>query len=61
MEDIVKLMGPVKMAATVMCEEDQPTVSVIAPLQAKLLKHLQPCEDDSLMVAEVVGEEGDGR
>lgn len=33
MDDIVQLMGPVKMATTVMCEEDQPTLSVIAPLQ----------------------------
>lgn len=46
MEDIVQLMGPVKMATTVMCEEDRPTLSVIAPLQAKLLKHQQPFEDD---------------
>ncbi|XP_031164216.1 zinc finger BED domain-containing protein 1-like [Sander lucioperca] len=53
MDDIVQLMGPVKMATTVMCEEDQPTLSVIAPLQAKLLKHLQPCEDDSTLVAEM--------
>ncbi|XP_041726892.2 E3 SUMO-protein ligase ZBED1-like isoform X1 [Coregonus clupeaformis] len=53
MDDIVQLMGPVKMATTVMCEEDQPTLSVIAPLQAKLLKHLQPCEDDSTLVAEI--------
>ncbi|XP_041706895.2 E3 SUMO-protein ligase ZBED1-like isoform X1 [Coregonus clupeaformis] len=53
MDDIVQLMGPVKMATTMMCEEDQPTLSVIAPLQAKLLKHLQPCEDDSTQVAEI--------
>lgn len=53
MEDIVQLMGPVKMATTVMCEEDQPTLSVIAPLQAKLLRHLQPCEDDSTLVVEI--------
>ncbi|XP_041702700.1 E3 SUMO-protein ligase ZBED1-like isoform X1 [Coregonus clupeaformis] len=53
MDDIVQLMGPVKMATTVMCEEDQPTLSVIAPLQAKLLKHLQPCKDDSTLVAEI--------
>lgn len=52
-EDIVKLMGPVKIATTVMCEEDQPTISVIAPLQAKLLKHLQACEDDSPLVTEM--------
>nr|XP_055038565.1 E3 SUMO-protein ligase ZBED1-like [Misgurnus anguillicaudatus] len=53
MDDIVQLMGPVKIATTLMCEEDQPTLSVIAPLQAKLLKHLQPCENDSTLVAEI--------
>lgn len=53
MDDIVQLMGPVKMATVVMCEEDQPTLSVIAPLQAKLLKDLQLCENDSTLVAEI--------
>ncbi|CAB1418471.1 unnamed protein product [Pleuronectes platessa] len=53
MEDIVQLMSPVKMATTVMCVEEYPTLSVIAPLRAKLLKHLQPCEDDSTLVAEI--------
>lgn len=53
MDDIVQFMGPVKMATTVLCEEDQPTLSVIAPLQAKLLKHLQTCEDDSTLVAKI--------
>ena len=36
-----------------MCKEDQPTISVIATLQAKLLKHLQSCEDDSPRVTEM--------
>ena len=52
-EEIVKLMGPVKIATTVMCEEDQPTVSVIAPLHAKLLKRLQACEGDSDLVTDI--------
>ncbi|KAB5518450.1 hypothetical protein PHYPO_G00166040 [Pangasianodon hypophthalmus] len=33
---MVKLLAPVKTATTMMFEEEQPTVSVIAPLQAKL-------------------------
>ncbi|KAK7913711.1 hypothetical protein WMY93_013922 [Mugilogobius chulae] len=53
MEDIVKLMEPMKMATTVMCEEDQPTISVVAPLRAKLLNHLQPCDEDTTLVAEM--------
>ncbi|KAI2645902.1 E3 SUMO-protein ligase ZBED1 [Labeo rohita] len=52
-EDIVKVMAPIKIATTMMCEEEQPTVSVIAPLQAKLLKHLEPCEDDTDMTREI--------
>lgn len=40
MEHIVQLMGPVKMATTVMCEEEQ-------------LKHIQPLEDDSTLVAKI--------
>ncbi|KAJ8333377.1 hypothetical protein SKAU_G00413850 [Synaphobranchus kaupii] len=52
-EDIVQLMTPIKIATIVMCEEEQPTVSVIAPLKAKLLKHLEPYEDDSAVVKEM--------
>ncbi|KAJ8375375.1 hypothetical protein SKAU_G00059550 [Synaphobranchus kaupii] len=52
-EDVVQLMTPIKMATTVMCEEQQPTVSVIAPLKAKLLSHLKPNEDDSAIVKEM--------
>lgn len=49
----MKVMAPIKIAITMMCEEEQPTVSVIAPLQAKLLKHLEPCEDDTDMTREI--------
>lgn len=52
-EGIVKVMAPIKIASTMMCEENQPTVSVIAPLQAKLLKHLEPCEDNTDMTREM--------
>lgn len=52
-EDIVKVMTHIKIASTMMCEEEQLTVSVIAPLQAKLLKHLEFCEDDRDMTREI--------
>ncbi len=52
-EDIVKVMTPIKIASTMMCEEEQSTVLVIAPLQAKLLKHLELCEDDTDMTREM--------
>jgi len=36
-----------------MCEEEQPTVSVIAPLQAKLLKHFTVTAEDSSVITEM--------
>lgn len=35
-EDIVRLMAPVKVMTTILCEDEMPTVSMIAPLRAKL-------------------------
>ncbi|KAL6479271.1 hypothetical protein MHYP_G00127040 [Metynnis hypsauchen] len=52
-EEMVKLLGPVKAATTVMCEEEQPTVSVIAPLQAKLLDHLKAASEDLTLITEM--------
>lgn len=40
-------------ATTVMCEEEQLTVSVIAPLKAELLKYLESNEDDSDVLKEI--------
>ena len=54
-EDIVKLLGPVKTATTIMCEEKQPTLSVIAPLRAKLLLHYSNTEEDSGLIREMKG------
>ncbi|CAM4278784.1 unnamed protein product [Leuciscus chuanchicus] len=50
---MVKLLSPVKTATTIMCEEEQPTVSVIAPLQAKLLKHFTVTAEDSSVITEM--------
>ncbi|KAJ8375471.1 hypothetical protein SKAU_G00060510 [Synaphobranchus kaupii] len=36
-----------------MCEEEQPTVSMIAPLQAKLLENFTISEEDSTLVSEI--------
>lgn len=52
-EDLVKLLGPVKSASTIMCEEKQPTLSVIAPLKAKLLEQFSISEEDSTLVTEM--------
>ncbi|XP_074518369.1 E3 SUMO-protein ligase ZBED1-like [Halichoeres trimaculatus] len=52
-EDLVKLLGPVKSATTIMCEEEQPTLSIIAPLKAKLLEHFSISEEDSSLLKEL--------
>uniref|UniRef100_A0A8B9HG88 BED-type domain-containing protein n=1 Tax=Astyanax mexicanus TaxID=7994 RepID=A0A8B9HG88_ASTMX len=52
-EEMVKLLGPVKATTTVMCEEKQPTVSVIAPLQAKLLDNLKAANEDPTLITEM--------
>lgn len=52
-EDIVKVMAPIKITSTMMSEENQATVSVIVPLQAKLLIHLELCQDDADMTREM--------
>ena len=52
-EDMVKLLGPVRTATTIMCVEKQPTLSVIAPLRAKLLVHYRITEEDSALLGEM--------
>lgn len=49
-EDIVKLMAPVKVVTTVMFEEEQPTISMIAPLKAKLQKHFEATDEDTALI-----------
>ncbi|MCI4394937.1 hypothetical protein PGIGA_G00174660 [Pangasianodon gigas] len=50
---MVKLLAPVKTATTMMCEEEQPTVSVIAPLQARLLEQFTVTAEDSSVITEM--------
>ncbi|KAK0144032.1 putative RNA-binding protein 46 [Merluccius polli] len=52
-EDLVGLLSPVKVATTIMCEEKQPTLSMITPLKAKLLDHLKISEEDYTLVTEI--------
>lgn len=50
---MVKLLTPVNAATTVMCEEDQPGVSVIAPPWVKLLEHFRVAENDYFLIPEM--------
>lgn len=52
-EDIVKLMAPVKVVTTVMCEEEQPTISMIASLRAKFQKHFEVTDEDTALITEM--------
>ncbi|XP_046552756.1 E3 SUMO-protein ligase ZBED1-like isoform X3 [Haliotis rubra] len=55
-EDIVQVMKPMKTATTVMCDEQQPTLSVVYPLYSSLLKSTAPanCDDtDSRTIREM--------
>ncbi|KAI4905102.1 hypothetical protein NFI96_000331 [Prochilodus magdalenae] len=49
-EEMVKLLGPLKAATTVMSEE-QPTV--IASLKAKLLHHFRAADEDCTMITDM--------
>lgn len=48
--EVIKLMSPLKVAATLLSEEKKPTISMISPIQAKLQKHFQPDESDLLVI-----------
>ncbi|XP_077063574.1 E3 SUMO-protein ligase ZBED1-like [Siphateles boraxobius] len=52
-EQMVSLLAPLKSATTLMCEEKQPTVSIIAPLRIKLLAHFEYVPDDSALIKDM--------
>ncbi|XP_051804464.1 E3 SUMO-protein ligase ZBED1-like isoform X2 [Acanthochromis polyacanthus] len=52
-EDIVKALQPLKTATLVMSEEMTPTLSVIAPMHARLLDQMTSVPDDSPVIKEL--------
>ncbi|XP_046361033.1 uncharacterized protein LOC124138441 [Haliotis rufescens] len=52
-EDIIKVLKPLKTATTLMCSQKHPTVSLIHPLKEMLLKQLEVCPNDSGLVSDV--------
>lgn len=52
-EDIVKLMAPVKLVTTSMCEDKRPTLSMISPVRAKLKKNFEASDEDSVVIREM--------
>ncbi|KAF7229992.1 zinc finger BED domain-containing protein 1-like [Nothobranchius furzeri] len=52
-EDIVKLMVPVKLVTISMCEDKRPTLSVISPVREKLKKTFEAADEDSVVIREM--------
>ena len=52
-ECVLKVLEPIKMVTTILCEEQHPTVSMIHPLKERLLCFLQVKESDSALVQAV--------
>ncbi|KAJ8351953.1 hypothetical protein SKAU_G00234290 [Synaphobranchus kaupii] len=52
-EDIVKVMASVKVVTTIMCDKEQPTISMIVPLKAKLQKHFEASDEDTALITEM--------
>ncbi|XP_051973794.1 E3 SUMO-protein ligase ZBED1-like [Xyrauchen texanus] len=55
-EDVVRALKPMKTATQVMSEEKCPTLSVIAPLHAQLLKEMTSLPEDSRVVKDMKDE-----
>ena len=51
--DIVKLMAPVKLVTTSMCEDKRPTLSMICPVRAKLKNNFEASDEDSAVIREM--------
>lgn len=52
-EDIVRLMAPVKVVTTILCEDEMPTLSMIAPLRAKLKTQFESMDEDTPLITEM--------
>lgn len=51
-EDLVRLLMPLKTVTTVLCEEKNPSVSLIVPLKSMIEQSMTPHHDDSTTVAD---------
>lgn len=52
-EEVIKALNPMKDATLVMSEESVPTLSIIAPLHAKLVQSTEECSDDTQIVKDI--------
>ncbi|XP_048859191.1 E3 SUMO-protein ligase ZBED1-like [Brienomyrus brachyistius] len=52
-EDLVKLLSPIKKATTVLCDESQPTISLISPLKQMIQESMATDKHDSNVIAQM--------
>ncbi|KAJ4937708.1 hypothetical protein JOQ06_002340, partial [Pogonophryne albipinna] len=52
-KDMVRLLSPLKKATTVLCDESQPTVSLIVPLKHMIEQSIAQCDEDSSTIAQM--------
>lgn len=52
-QEVIKLMSPLKVASTLLSEEENPTISMISPVQAKLQRHFQPDESNLPVISQM--------
>lgn len=52
-KNIVKVMLCVKVVTTILCEEEQPTFSIIDPLKAKRQRYLEVYDEDSTLITQM--------
>ncbi|KAK1903562.1 Zinc finger BED domain containing protein 1 [Dissostichus eleginoides] len=50
---MVRLLSPLKKATTVLCDESQPTVSLIVPLKHMIEQSMAQCDEDSSTIAQM--------
>lgn len=52
-EHIIKILEPIKIITTLLCDEKSPTLSMIHPLKELILSHMKETPDDSNMVKSI--------
>lgn len=52
-EEAVEILAPIKKITTVMCDEKDPSISMLYPLKLRVLKFARPKEGDSTMAKEL--------
>ena len=52
-ESVIKVLGPIKINTTILCDEKTPTVSMIHPLKEMLIQQMKVSDDDIMLVKEV--------